>query len=72
MTTHKISLALDGVVTDLASAELPDGEAFVLFVQLKTALLQGSPSKRKVRRSAPSTANGDAGDVNAPGDGDEG
>lgn len=71
MTTHKISLSLDGVVTDLVSVDLPDGEAFVLFVQLKAALLQGSPQKRKVRRGTQVAANGDSGDLGSVGGNDE-
>ena len=67
---HKLTLRLEGVGTDSASIDLPDGDAFLLFVALKTTLLQGATaSKRRPRRgtAAPSE---DTADLNAP-DGDD-
>lgn len=56
---HKISVHLDGVVSDAASVELDDAAAFILFVSLKRALLEGAPARRKARRSgAPATPDG--------------
>lgn len=49
---HKVTITLDGVATDSASVELADAEAFLLFVALKTALVQGGAAKRKARRGA--------------------
>jgi hypothetical protein len=71
MSGHRVTVSLDGVATDSASVELDDAAAFLLFVNMKTALLQGAPAKRRTRRGSAS-ATDDAVDPAAAGENDEG